>query len=298
MSLRTPLPAGTMADQVPWIIEATDDSFERDVLERSAQLPVVVDFWAPWCGPCRALAPLLEQLAAEHAGRFLLAKVNVDECPLLASEFRVQSIPHVVAIRDRQLVDGFLGALPEKSLREWLARILPSEADRLVEEGRALAATDPDEAARRFRQALQHDPAHAGAKTFLARLLLQQERLEEAAALIDELEQRGYLEPEAQRLKADLELQRRAAATGGLAAARQACLEDPGNLAKRLQLAEALAAEREHREALDVCLDVIARDRGEWRGQARDVAVRILNLTDVDPELVADYRRKLASALY
>src|SRR5262245_61413160 len=104
----------------PWIIESTTDSFSVDVIERSRNVPVVVDFWAPWCGPCRMLAPILEKLADEYGGRFWLAKVNTEANPQLAYEFGVQSIPYVVAMRDGGIVQEFAGALPEAQVRKWL----------------------------------------------------------------------------------------------------------------------------------------------------------------------------------
>jgi len=119
---------------------------------------VVVDFWAPWCGPCRVLGPLLEQLAEEYGGAFMLAKVNVDESPQLASAFGVQSIPMVVGLRDGKIASEFVGALPERQVREFLAQVLPSEAEQLAAEGAALAAAgEPDKAEAAYRRALELD---------------------------------------------------------------------------------------------------------------------------------------------
>lgn len=154
----------------------TDATFERDVLERSRQLPVVVDLWAPWCQPCRVLGPILEKVVGDTGGAVELVKVNVDENPRVAATFGVRSIPAVFALRDRQIVDQFIGALPEQAVREFVAGLAPaqSEADRLVEAG--------DEAS--LRAALELEPDHPGAVLALARLLVEQGDGERALALL------------------------------------------------------------------------------------------------------------------
>jgi putative thioredoxin len=156
--------------------EVTDASFERDVLERSAQVPVVVDLWAEWCGPCRTLGPILERVVADTDGAVELAKVNVDENPRVAATFRVQSIPAVFALRDRQVVDSFIGAQPEPVVKEFVARLAPAatESDRLVALG--------DESS--LRQALELEPDHPGAVVALAEMLVGRGEAEEALALL------------------------------------------------------------------------------------------------------------------
>lgn len=158
------------------MIDVTDATFERDVLERSDQVPVVVDLWAPWCGPCKTLGPMLERVVGATNGAVELAKVNVDENPNVAAAFRVQSIPAVYAISGRQVVDSFIGALPEPAVADWVSRLAPaeSEADRLVAAG--------DEAS--LRRALELDPDHAGAVVALADLLVDRGEADEALALL------------------------------------------------------------------------------------------------------------------
>jgi len=145
------------------MLEVTDDTFERDVLDRSTEVPVVVDLWAEWCGPCRTLGPILERVVGATDGKVELVKVDVDANPRVASTFQVQSIPAVFALKDRKIVDSFIGAIPEPAVREFVDRLAPveTEADRLVAAG--------DEAS--LRQALELQPDHAGAIVALAELL-------------------------------------------------------------------------------------------------------------------------------
>ncbi|MBV8981852.1 MAG: thioredoxin [Acidimicrobiia bacterium] len=156
--------------------DVTDATFEQDVLERSKQVPVVVDLWAPWCGPCRTLGPIIEKVVDATEGKVDLVKVNVDDNPRVSATFQVQSIPAVYAIKDGKVVDGFIGALPEKSVAEFVARLAPAEteADRLV------AAGDEDS----LRKVLEDDPAHEGAIVALAELLADRGDGEEALQLL------------------------------------------------------------------------------------------------------------------
>jgi putative thioredoxin len=156
--------------------DVTDSTFETAVLERSTEVPVVVDLWAEWCGPCKTLGPIIEKVVAETGGQVELAKVDVDANPGVAQAFRVQSIPAVYALRDKQVVDHFVGAIPEAQVRDFVSRLAPSksEADLLVERG--------DEAS--LRKALDLDPDHEGAVVGLAELLVDRGDKEEALALL------------------------------------------------------------------------------------------------------------------
>lgn len=156
--------------------DVTDAAFEQQVLARSDEVPVVVDLWAPWCGPCRTLGPIIEKVIAETEGRVELAKINVDENPQAAAAFRVQSIPAVFALRDRRVVDQFIGALPEPAVREFIGRLAPaaSPADKLV----ALGTEDA------LRAALDLQPDHAGAVVGLAELLVGKGEAQEALDLL------------------------------------------------------------------------------------------------------------------
>ena len=165
------------------MIDVTDASFERDVLQRSMQVPVVVDLWAEWCGPCKTLGPVLERVVAETKGAVELAKVDVDSNPRVGATFQVRSIPAVFALRDQQVVDSFIGAVPEAAVREFVARLAPppSEADRLAALG--------DEAS--LRQALELEPAHPEAVVALAELLVERGETAEALELLSRVPETG-----------------------------------------------------------------------------------------------------------
>ena len=167
-----------------WVIDVAEADFEREVIERSRRVPVVVDFWAPWCAPCRALGPVLERLAGERQGQFVLAKVNTDECQELAAAFRIASIPAVKAIRNGQIVLEFEGVLPEDSLRDFLDRISPTEADRLAEQAQALEETRPDEAEALYRRVLSGARPPDAALVGLARVLIAGGKEDEASTLL------------------------------------------------------------------------------------------------------------------
>lgn len=164
------------------MVDVTDATFQTEVLERSMTTPVVVDLWAPWCGPCKTLGPMIEKIVDETEGAVILAKVNVDENPQVSNAFRVQSIPAVYAVNGGQIVDGFIGAQPEAEIRAFISRLAPgagapSEIDLLVAQG--------DEAS--LRQALELEADHEAAVTALAALLIDDGRTEEALALLERI---------------------------------------------------------------------------------------------------------------
>jgi putative thioredoxin len=287
-----------MAEQSPWIVDVTAETFESGIIARSNEVPVIVDFWATWCQPCRQLAPLLESLAQEHAGKFVLAKVNVDESPEIAGAFGVRSIPHVFAVRGGQPVDQFMGILPEAQLREWIKTIMPSPAEQLVNEGMALEVNDPAAAEAKYREALHLVPEADPLKIRLANMLLAQDRNDEASKIIEELQERGFLEPEAEKLKSQLELRAAAAEAGGVEEARSAAAGQPDDLSLQLKLAEALAGVRKHREALEILLALVQRDKSGVGVDAKVTMLRIFDTLGPSSDLAQEFRRKLATALY
>jgi putative thioredoxin len=287
-----------MADHSPWIVDTTSASFETDVLERSKQVPVVVDFWAPWCGPCRQLGPILETLARQADGRFVLVKLDIEANQEIAALIGVQSIPLVVAFRDGRPVNQFVGVMPEEEIRDWLESFMPSEADTLLAEGESLESSDPAAAEAKYRKALALDPNNASLKIHLARVLHTLRRAEESAAFIAELEARGFLEPEAEQIKAQLDLEGAAEEAGGVDEARKAVAANPNNPSLKLKLADTLAVSRKHEEALQLCLEIIQQDKEGIGVQAKETMVKIFDLPGISPELVSTYRRRLATAFY
>ena len=290
-------PAQNMADS-QWIIDVTTETFETEVIERSMTTPVVVDFWAPWCGPCKQLAPMLEQICEQSNGRFVLAKINVDENQDLAAAFRVQSIPLVVAISEGRPVNQFQGVLPEDQLVEWLSTFMPSPADDAFREGAAVEEADPAAAVEHYRNAVELDAQRPDFQIALARALLALDQEQECREIIDRLEQRGFLEPEAERLKSQLEVRADVEESGGVQEARKLVDANPNDLSHRLTLAEALAVDRKFDEACEICLDVIMQDRDGVGADAKETMVKILDMLGPSSELAGQYRRRLATAFY
>lgn len=284
-------------DPKPHVIDVTDASFESAVLEASHEVPVLVDFWAPWCGPCQTLGPLLESLAQESAGDFLLAKVDIDQNPAIAGSLGVQSIPFVMAFRDGAIVNQFVGAQSEAVVRQFLERLLPDQADRLVGEAESLA--DQGEAApaeARFRQALEQRPQHARATLGLARLLADDAREEEAELLVGTVAASGDTGAALEHLAAELRTRR-----GGEqdeSTLRERIARDPGDLAARVALGHTLAAAKRSRDALAEFLEVVRLDRDYEDAAARKAMLDIFTLLGNDDPLVDEYRRQLAQILY
>ncbi len=282
----------------PWIVETCAEKFQEDVLERSKTVPVVVDFWAAWCAPCRALAPILERLADEHQGRFVLVKANTELMPELAAAFGVEVVPTVFALRNGAVVSHFQGLLSEAQVRQWLQQVLPSEAELLTAQARKLERTDPSAAEAAYRKALERSPNEIAARIGLARTVLAHGRIDEARQIIDELADLGALDAEGERLQAEIVLRTQAIQSGGVESARAAAAADPENLALQLQLARALAAAGQYEEAMEICLHIVKRDRRGAGEQARELMVFLFHLLGPDSELTSAYRRKLALALY
>ena len=268
-------------DSSPNVVEVTDLNFGTAVLEESRRRPVVVDFWADWCQPCRIIGPVLERLAGEYQGQFVLGKLDVDSNPQAAAAFRIQSIPAVKAFVDGRLVNEFIGAIPEPSIRQFIQTILPTEADQLVVRAdRAERAGDVEEAERLYRTAFDSDPKNPEAGLGLGRLALLRGAVDEARTILEPLRP----DPEAERLLAAIDISRWA----------EAGHSPSGPLA----LAERAAAEGRFQEALEVFLAAVRNGGGEDRERARESMLKVFAVLGDDDPLTQEYRRKLSAALF
>jgi putative thioredoxin len=277
--------------------DVTDATFDSDVVEASRALPVVVDFWAPWCAPCRALAPILEKLAAEHAGEFVLAKMNTDRNPDTAARFGIRGIPAVKAFRDGQVAAEFTGAVPESAARAFLKKILPGRGEKLRQAAAAaLAGGDADAAEARLREALEAEPRLHAARVDLAELLVARDAWDDAGAALAELPEHERDE-RAMRLASRIALRTASRDLPGAAELRARLERAPGDLSLRQRLAERLAADGEFEAALEQLLEVVRAGGGPARDAARRTMLSVFTLAAADPALVGRYRRLLASAL-
>jgi putative thioredoxin len=268
-----------MSEADPNVIQVTDETFASAVVEESRRRPVVVDFWAAWCQPCRMIGPVLERLADEYRGQFLLAKLDVDANPQSALAFGIQGIPAVKAFRDARVVQEFVGVIPEQSIRRFLQSVVPSEADRLADLAEeAVRSGNTLEAERLYRQALSVDPEQSRAALGLGGLAAQRGELGEARMLLAPLRP----DPDAERLLAAIDVSEWAVPNGS------------GPLAD----AERAAAEGRFQEALVVFLAAIRYGREEDREQAREAMLKVFSVLGEEDPLTIEYRRKLASALF
>lgn len=286
-----------MSDATPaFHFDVSLQDFEARVLQPSLEIPVLVDFWAEWCGPCQTLKPMLEKLAEEYQGRFLLAKVNADTNPELSQYFGVRSIPTVVMLVGGQPQDGFTGALPESELRAFIDRFVAPPAADLRAEAAALAQTgDWNGALQILIQATQENPNDEGARLDAVEALLELERKEEAEQLLG-LEYSAEAD-RAQSLKARLALAANAVDTAPLQAKVDA---NPDDHAARLELAKALAGNGQYEAAMEAALEVVRRDRFFDSGAGRRVLLEFfeaLGGNEHYDDLVRKYRRALSATL-
>jgi putative thioredoxin len=287
-----------MSDKSELVFSVTEKDFESAVVQKSHETPVIVDFWAPWCGPCRALAPLLERLIAQRNGEVLLAKVNTDDEQELAGRYHVAALPTVVAFRDGKPVLSFEGVLPEVQLVDFLNQIVPSEADRIAREAAGLEKTNATQSEKLYRQVLAKNPHQPEAILGLARLLVERHQDAEAAELIEQVGASGEQGAEAERLSAVLWLRHQAQVMGDEPTLREKLEIDAKNPQLLFELGAVLACQGKSAEALDMLLRAGQLDRKLASSKVRETMVKVFHVVGVRSPLADEYRDKLSSLLY
>jgi putative thioredoxin len=287
------------------VMDVTTATFMAEVVDGSFETPVIVDFWAPWCGPCRQLGPILEKLARASNGAVRLVKVNIDENPEIAQQMRIQSIPAVYAFKDGRPVDGFVGALPESQVRQFIQRLgaqgggNAALAEAMETAKRALQSGDAKSAAALYQQILQRDPANVEATAGLVRALIGRGEFDRARQMLDRVpkESAGHAEIAAARAALDLaEAGKKAMKESSKLRAR--LQQNPDDHAARLELATALFGGGEREAAIDELLTLYKRDR-QWNEEAaRKQLVKFFEAMGPTDPLTLSARRRLSSLMF
>ena len=280
------------------MIDATEADFQQSVIEESKKRLVLVDFWAPWCGPCRSLTPIIEKLAQEYAGRFLLARVNSDENQSLASQFGVRSIPNVKAFSDSKMVDEFAGAVPEGTVRQFIERLLPSPAE---EQRRAAMQTyasgNADAALASLEAAQSLEPDNDNIRLDRAEILANLGRNEDAETLVDELAPLAKMDSRVEHLRALLTFSGTGQAGAGIDTLEARVSQNSTDLDARLALAKQYVAEKKFEPALNHLLEIIRTDRKFGEDAGRKTMLAVFELLGNEHQLTRQYRRLLATSI-
>ncbi len=276
------------------VLEVSDADFATEVLERSKTVPVVVDFWAPWCGPCRVLGPVIEKVAAEHAGEVVLAKLNTDENPRVATQYRIQGIPAVKAFRNGQMVSEFTGAVPEPQVRAFFEKLVPSAAERAAREAEDLIRSgDTDAAEQRYNEILAKQPSNPDAIIGLVGMLMERGETERA----EELLERVPTDRRAKVLKHRIFLDNFATKHSGENLSVEASV-NPRDPRARYRWGVMLAAGAQYQDALDELLESVRLDKTFAEGAARKAVLAVFDILGLDAPLTREYQRRLSQLLF
>jgi putative thioredoxin len=300
---------GTAAAPAADVVKDSDtNNFMADVIDASQEVPVIVDFWAPWCGPCKQLGPMIEKIVREAKGKVKLVKINIDENQVLAQQMRIQSIPAVYAFHQGQPVDGFAGALPESHLKQFVERLAALAGDggggspveqALEHAAAALDAHDLGQASALYSQVLAQEPENAKAIAGLARCYLAAGDMERARQTLDAAPESAAEDSDLQAARSAVELAEQAArAAGQLGALKIKVEQDPNDHASRLELATALHATGDTEAAIDHLLEIVRRNRA-WNDEAaRKQLLKFFEALGPTHELTVSGRRRLSSLLF
>ena len=283
---------------LPLVFDVTTDAFEADVLQKSMQVPVLIDFWATWCGPCKTLGPILEKLAGEYNGAFELARVDVDKEQEIAAAFQIRSVPTVFLVKGGQIADGFPGALPEGQLREFLKQhgieraAAPVEAEAVDE-----APLDPQAEVARLRDAIAAEPDKDELKLDLALALLKTGATTEAETLIEALPANLATDDRTVHAKARLGFAAVLKDAPAIEALQAAITADPADLRARHLLGVRLLLDGDDEAALEQFIEMLRIDRGFENGLPRTALIDAFRVVE-DEDLVGKYRRRMSSLLF
>lgn len=277
---------------------STETEFDTWVRQESHTRPVVVDFWAPWCGPCRALGPALEALAKQGEGRWLLAKVNVDQVQSVAREYSIQSIPAVKAIRNGAVIEEFVGALPPKQIEEWLSTFVEGPADELHQQGRRAEQEERLEEARSlYQQALSHKKQHIPSMLGLTRIDLAEDKREDGLKRLNTLYSPGkQWEQEIAQLKMKLSLD--APVDSNIEQLQERITSNPEDLQLRLELGQLYTSMEQYEHALETYLDIIRLRKEEEGEQAKQRMVQIFGVLGMQSSVTQTFRSALSVELF